>query len=97
MLSSAADALPRGPPTPAPLLPRCYQTIRNHADPLRTASVPSVEIFELYIVVDLGGHGRGTTLNQRVRGSSPRRPTKGIGRFRSSGGARFACGAKVVP
>ena len=53
------------------LLPRRYQTIPNHADPRRTASVPSVEIFELYIVVGLGGNALGITLNQRVQGSSP--------------------------
>jgi hypothetical protein len=57
--------------TPPGLLPRCYQTTPNHADPRRTASVPSVEIFELYIVVDLGGKALGITLNQRVQGSSP--------------------------
>ena len=53
------------------LLPRCYQTIPNHADPRRTASVPSVEIFEPYIVIGLGGNALGITLNQRVHGSSP--------------------------
>ena len=53
------------------LLPRCYQIIPNHADPRRTGSVPSVEIFEPYIVVDLGGNALGITLNQRVQGSSP--------------------------
>ena len=53
------------------LLPRCYQTIPNHADPRRTASVPSVGIFEPYIVVGLRGNPLGITVNQRVRGSSP--------------------------
>ena len=53
------------------LLPRCYQTIPNHADPCRTTSVPSVEILEPYIVVDLGGNACEITLNQRVQGSSP--------------------------
>ena len=38
------------------LLPRCYQTIPNHADPSRTTSVPSVEIFEFYSVLVLGGN-----------------------------------------
>src|SRR2546422_5479391 len=43
---------------------RCYQTIRNHADPSRTASVPCVEIFELYIVFDLGGNAPEITRRQ---------------------------------
>src|SRR5438093_9464343 len=45
------------------LLPRCYQTIPHHADPRRTPSVPSVEIFELCIAVDLGGDILEITLN----------------------------------
>src|SRR5438552_17100639 len=53
------------------LLPRCYQTIPNHADPSRMASVPSVEIFEFYSVLVLGGNAPWITLNQRVQGSSP--------------------------
>lgn len=50
---------------PPGLLPRCYQTIPNHAAARRTSSVPSVEIFEPYIVVDLGGDAFVITLNQR--------------------------------
>ena len=53
------------------LLPRCYQIIPNHADPRRTGSVPSVEIFELYIRVVFGGNTLVISLNQRVQGSSP--------------------------
>ena len=53
------------------LLPRCYQIIPNHADPRRTGSVPSVEIFELYIRVVFGGNTPVISLNQRVHGSSP--------------------------
>src|SRR5439155_1711772 len=52
------------------LLPRCYQTMPNHADPRRTGSVPSVEIFELYIRVVFGGNTPVISLNQRVHGSS---------------------------
>ena len=48
------------------LLPRCYQTIPNHADPCRTTSVPSVEILEPYIVVDLGGNACEITLIRQV-------------------------------
>src|SRR5439155_533987 len=51
------------------LLPRCYQTIPNHADPRRTASVPSVEIFEPYIVVGLRGNPLGILL---ISGSTVR-------------------------
>jgi len=43
------------------LLSRCYQTIPNHADPQRPASVPSVEIFEPYSVVGLRGNPLGIT------------------------------------
>jgi hypothetical protein len=71
------------------LLPRCYQTIPNHADPRRAVSVPSVEIFELYIVVDLGGNTLVIPLNQRVGGSSPPRPTNQIGKFRADWDSPF--------
>ena len=53
------------------LLPRCYRTIPNHADPSDTTSVPGVEIFEPYIVMDFGGYALGITLNQRVRAPNP--------------------------
>jgi len=53
------------------LLPRCYQTTPYYADPGRRVLVPGVEIFEVYIVVDLGGYALRISLNQRVQGSSP--------------------------
>ena len=65
------------------MLPRCYQTIPYHAGPSHTASVPSVEIFEPYIVMDLGGNAPKITFNQGVPGSIPGRLTNNIGRFRS--------------
>jgi hypothetical protein len=43
----------------------------NHADPSDTTSVPGVEIFEPYIVMDFGGYALGITLNQRVRAPNP--------------------------
>ena len=41
-----------------------------HADPSDTTSVPGVEIFEPYIVMDFGGYALGITLNQRVQGAA---------------------------
>ena len=51
---SAGKLLDEGPARIRLSLPRCYQTIPNQADRSRMTSLPSVEIFELYIVVDLG-------------------------------------------
>src|SRR3989442_9844955 len=46
------------------------------SDPCRRASVPSVEIFAVYIVVVLGGNIPGRTLNQIPRGSPDRKSTR---------------------
>src|SRR5207247_6517524 len=79
------------------LLPRCDHTIQNHADPRRTASVPSVEIFELYIRVVFGGNTPVITLNQRVGGSSPPRPTINCAELgRTPSGEQASCGDACV-
>ena len=50
------------------MLPLCYHTIPNPADPPRTASVPNVEILKSYVVVGLGGHVLRLSLKQQVSG-----------------------------
>ncbi len=51
------------------LLPRCYQTIPNHADPSRPVSVLTVEIFAVELVVGFGRCTLAITFNQGVPGS----------------------------
>jgi len=62
-----SPAIPTFSRSATSLLAPCYQTVSNHAAARRTSSVPSVEIFEHYIVVGFGGDALVNTLNQRVR------------------------------
>ena len=57
----------------------------NHPEPgrsiTRTASVPGVEIFEPYILMDLAGNASKMTFDQAVPGSIPGRFTKCLNHF----------------
>src|SRR6266545_7059532 len=55
-----------------------------------------VELSMRCIIVDVGGRRLVGTLNQRVGGSSPPRPTSLFGRFPSIGSARNAFGAQLA-